>query len=60
MAGFPRAGAALVGLMLLVDRSLAHGRWSARRTLGFIVVTSLLLWTLLMSAIVWVAGALIR
>lgn len=60
MAGFPRAGAVLVGLMTLVDHRLAHGRWSARRTLGFIVVTSLLLWSLLISAAVWIAGALLH
>ncbi len=57
MPGTPLASAVIARVMSVVDRRAKPRRWSARRTLAFIIVSSLLLWTLIVSGVLWLARA---
>lgn len=58
MAEFPLAGAVLARVMKVVDYRVSHGRWSARRTLAFVTVSSLALWAVIITGALWAAHAI--
>lgn len=60
LAALPRPGAIILWSMSFVSRRASRGRWSARRTLAFIVVASTLLWAMIIGAGVWLVGLIRR
>ena len=58
VAEFPLASAVVTRVMSIVNGRVARRRWSPRRTLAFITLSSLLLWALIITGGLWLAGAL--
>ena len=58
LAAVPMVSGLLVYLMRIVDGRVGGGKWSARRTLLFIVLSSVLLWALIISGALWLLEAL--
>jgi len=55
LAAFPRPRKILLGSMSYVSRHASNGKWSARRTLTFLVVGSTALWAIIIGAGLWIA-----